>query len=50
MTDANFSNGAISITNDGTTMKLINSAPSYDKNQQGTFTFFEDFGAGINPS
>ena len=35
------SNGAISISNDGTTMKLINSAPSENVNQQGTFTFFD---------
>ena len=33
------SNGAISITNDGTNMKLINSAPSENVHQQGTFTF-----------
>ena len=36
------SNGAISITNDGTTMKLINSAPSRKHYQQGTFTFYEE--------
>ena len=34
------SNGAISITNDGTSMKLIKSGAS-DVYQQGTFTFFE---------
>ena len=33
------SNGAISITNDGTTMKLINSAPSENVYQHATFTF-----------
>ena len=33
------SNGAITITNDGTTMKLINSAPSETVNQHATFTF-----------
>ena len=33
------SNGALTITNDGTTMKLINSAGSQNVNQQGTFTF-----------
>ena len=33
------SNGAITITNDGTTMKLINSAPSEDVTQHATFTF-----------
>lgn len=35
------SNGAISITNDGTTMKLINSAGSQNVHQQGTFTFYD---------
>lgn len=34
------SNGAITITNDGTTMKLINS-PAPDTYEQGTFTFFD---------
>ena len=33
------SNGAITITNDGTTMKLINSAPSDNVIQYATFTF-----------
>ena len=33
------SNGAISISNDGTNMKLINSAPSENVNQHATFTF-----------
>lgn len=33
------SNGAVTITNDGTNMKLINSAPSETVFQQGTFTF-----------
>ena len=33
------SNGAISITNDGTTMKLINSSPSDNLAQHATFTF-----------
>ena len=33
------SNGAITISNDGTTMKLINSAPSSDVTQHATFTF-----------
>ena len=33
------SNGAISITNDGTTMKLINSSPSDNVTQHATFTF-----------
>ena len=35
------SNGAVTITNDGTTMKLINSAPSENVSQQGTFTFYD---------
>ena len=35
------SNGALTITNDGTTMKLINSAPSENVHQQGTFTFYD---------
>ena len=34
------SNGAISISNDGTSMKLIKSTSSADAHQQGTFTFF----------
>ena len=33
------SNGALSITNDGTNIKLINSAGSQNVHQQGTFTF-----------
>ena len=33
------SNGAITITNDGTTMKLINSSPSENLTQHATFTF-----------
>ena len=33
------SNGAITITNDGTNIKLINSAPSEHVSQQGIFTF-----------
>ena len=45
------SNGAITITNDGTNMKLINSAPSGDASQQGTFTFYYDpsAGGGVQP-
>lgn len=35
-----FSNGAITLTNDGTNIKLINSAPSENVHQQGTFTFY----------
>ena len=37
--NTSISNGAITITNDGTTMKLINSAPSSDVRQHATFTF-----------
>ena len=46
------SNGAISITYDGTTMKLINSAPSRKHYPQGTFTFYEKtvLGGGDEPS
>ena len=33
------SNGALSITNDGTNMKLINTAPSENVTQHATFTF-----------
>lgn len=33
------SNGALTITNDGTNMKLINSAPSENVTQHATFTF-----------
>ena len=40
------SNGSITITNDGTTMKLINSAPSENVSQQGTFTFYKSTGGG----
>lgn len=35
------SNGAVSLTNDGTTMKLIKSGGSQNVSQQGTFTFFD---------
>ena len=44
------SNGAISITNDGTNMKLINSAPGETVKQQqhGTFTFY-DYAGGDGP-
>ena len=45
------SNGAISITNDGTNMKLINSAQSLNVFQHATFTFYgEDGGGGIPES
>ena len=44
------SNGAISISNDGTTIKLINSSPSQTVVQQGTFTFYyNNGGPGLNP-
>ena len=42
------SNAAITITNDGTNIKLINSAPSESVHQQGTFTFY-DYSGGGNP-
>lgn len=35
------SNGAVSISNDGTKMKLMKSASSQNTYQQGTFTFFD---------
>ena len=41
-----FSNGSVSISYDGTTMKLINSAPSENVHQQGTFTFYKYSGGG----
>ena len=37
--NTSISNGAITISNDGTTMKLINSAPSENETQHATFTF-----------
>ena len=41
------SNGAITISNDGTNIKLINSAPSENVSQHATFTFkFSDYGGG----
>ena len=44
-------NGALKLTNDGTDMKLINTAPSEDVMQQATFTFLEDTsGGGVKPS
>ena len=39
------SNGAVTISNDGTNMKLINSAPSETVSQQGTFTFWKYIGS-----
>ena len=40
------SNGALTITNDGTTMKLINSAPSENVIQHASFTFYKFTGGG----
>ena len=40
------SNGAVTISYDGTTMKLINSAPSNEVYQYGTFTFQNYTGGG----
>ena len=39
LSNTSISNGAITITNDGTTMKLINSSPSEYVTQHATFTF-----------
>ena len=39
ISNPSISNGALTITNDGTTMKLINSAPSKNVTQHATFTF-----------
>ena len=43
-TNMTVSNGAISISNDGTNIKLINSAASENVHQQGTFTFYKETG------
>ena len=40
------SNGAITLTNDGTDMKLINNKSTESGRQQGTFTFYEHIGGG----
>ena len=40
--NTSISNGALTITNDGTNIKLINSAPSENVHQQGIFTFYDD--------
>ena len=51
--NTSISNSAITITNDGTNMKLINSAASSDVNQHATFTFYyfsEPGGGGDLPS
>ena len=42
----NRSNGALTITNDGTTMKLINSKSTESESQQGTFTFYSSTEGG----
>ena len=49
--NVSISNGAISISNDGTNMKLINSAPSENVRQHATFTFYgeTDAGGGTQP-
>ena len=44
--DITISNGAITITNDGTNIKLMNSKSTESVTQQATFTFFVDFGGG----
>lgn len=48
------SNGALTITNDGTTIKVTNSKSTESGNQQGTFTFYEKTegggGGGVQPS
>ena len=43
------SNGNVTITNDGTTMKLINSKSTESGRQQGTFTFYENYGDAPSP-
>ena len=48
--NVSMSNGAISITNDGTNIKLINSAPSDNVLQYATFTFYIETGGGPTPS
>ena len=45
-TNMTVSNGTVSLTNDGTNMKLINSGPSENVHQQGTFTFYDITGGG----
>ena len=44
--NVSMTNGAITITNDGTTMKLINSAPSENVMQNATFTYYSDVSTG----
>ena len=45
-TNMTCTNGALTITNDGTNIKLMNSAPSSDVYQQATFTFYGEGGGG----
>ena len=45
-TDVSISNGAVTISNDGTNIKLVNSAPSEYVLQQGTFSFYISTGGG----
>ena len=45
--NTSISNGALTISNDGTTMKLINSAPSENVTQHATFTFLQDLTPGV---
>ena len=50
--NTSISNSAITISNDGTTMKLINSAPSENVKQHATFTFYyfyDEPGGGGTP-
>ena len=50
MLNESISNGALTITNDGTTMKLINSVQSGSVKQHGTFTFYNpDMSGGGEP-
>ena len=54
MSPTTISNAAVSIKNDGTTIKLINSKSTENGNQQGTFTFYnaipDGAGGGVHPS
>ena len=43
------SSGALSISNDGTNIKLINSSPSRDVYQHASFTFYKETGGGVSP-
>ena len=43
------SNGALSISNDGTNIKLMNSKSSEEVVQKGTFTFYQSVGGGVIP-